>query len=127
MVTSDAIRVGEAAFAIDPLSSSGVQTAIQTGLAAAATIHTVLSPGGDRAAALEYYTELVEAAAVHHQQTARGLYAEHATYADQAFWRRRSAGVDRAARAAPRVGLDELLPGPFAFARPRSCGRRPAG
>ena len=57
-------------------------------------------------------------AAVHHQQTARGIYAEHATYADQLFWRRRSAGVDRAARAAPRVGLDELLTRPVRLRAP---------
>ncbi len=118
VVTSDAIRVGEAAFAIDPLSSSGVQTALQTGLAAAATIRTVLSPDGDRAAALDYYAELVEAAALHHQQTARQLYAEHRAYADRPFWRRRSRGVDLAAPAAPRIGLDELLARPVRLRAP---------
>ena len=42
-VEVDVVRVGEAAFAIDPLSACGVQTAIQSGLAAAATAHSLLS------------------------------------------------------------------------------------
>ena len=43
----DSIRVGEAAFGIDPLSSSGVQTAIQTGLAAAPLSIPCSSPDGE--------------------------------------------------------------------------------
>lgn len=118
VVTADTIRVGEAAFAIDPLSSSGVQTALQTGLAAAATIHTVVSPGGDRAAALEYYTALVEAAALHHQQTAGRIYAEHRAHADRPFWRRRTVGADLAIPALPRVSLDDLMARPVQLRAP---------
>lgn len=86
----DLIRVGEAAFGIDPLSSSGVQTAIQTGLAAAATIHSVLSGDGDPAAGLEYYEDLVDTSIARHRQTAAELYGQHRQHADQRFWRRRS-------------------------------------
>src|SRR3712207_2619091 len=89
-VDVDFVRVGEAAFAIDPLSSSGVQTAIQTPLAAAATVHTVLSRSG-RAAAVEYYTDLVRASVARHASTAAALYAECDMYATEPFWRRRSA------------------------------------
>jgi flavin-dependent dehydrogenase len=92
VVTADSIRVGEAAFTIDPLSSCGIQAAVQTGLAAAATVHTMLSPGGDRAAALEYYADLVSTSADHHQATAGRVYSEHVEYADRDFWRRRSMG-----------------------------------
>ena len=112
VVTVDSIRVGEAAFTIDPLSSSGIQTAIQTGLAAAATVHTVLSPGGDRAAALEYYADLVAASVTHHLTTAGRAYAQHAEHADRDFWRRRSLeskpGVTQ--RLTPPVGVAALLP-----------------
>ena len=38
----NSIKVGEAAFSIDPLSSQGVQTAIGSALHAAAVIHTIL-------------------------------------------------------------------------------------
>lgn len=91
VVAPDCVRVGESAFAIDPLSSSGVQTAIQTALGAAATVNTVLTSGGDRAAALEYYADLVQATVRHHRLTAARLYAEHAEYSDHDFWRLRGA------------------------------------
>jgi flavin-dependent dehydrogenase len=90
VVTADSIRVGEAAFTIDPLSSCGIQTAVQTGLAAAATVHTMLSPGGDRPAALEYYADLVSSSVTHHRTTAGRAYAQVIAHADRDFWRRRS-------------------------------------
>ncbi|MGY1829108.1 NAD(P)/FAD-dependent oxidoreductase [Geodermatophilus sp. SYSU D01180] len=109
-VDVDLIRVGEAAFAIDPLSSSGVQTAIQTALAAAATVHTVLS-GGDRSAAHEYYADMVRTAVTRHGATAAALYAEHDVYAHRPFWRRRSAAVTTVPAAATGPGpLADLLP-----------------
>jgi flavin-dependent dehydrogenase len=86
------VRVGEAAFAIDPLSSCGVQTAIQSGLVAAAAVHTMLTPGGDTAAALEYYAELQRASVAHHRRTAARLYATHQRCAEEPFWQRRSSG-----------------------------------
>jgi hypothetical protein len=125
--------VGEAAFAIDPLSSCGVQTALQSGLAAAATTHALLADG-DRAAALEYYGDLVKAGAELHARTASALYAEHGRHAGEAFWQRRSvATVPRA----PSPPLPDLLPrrtrlAPGAAVRPTAClieqtvGRRPA-
>ncbi|MGH8965511.1 MAG: NAD(P)/FAD-dependent oxidoreductase, partial [Actinomycetes bacterium] len=103
------IRVGEAAFAIDPLSSSGVQTAIQTGLAAAAAVHSVLAPDGDTHAALTYYTDHQRYSVQRHAATAAARYAEHRLHADAAFWRRRSAGT--APVPSPRIAaLADLLP-----------------
>jgi len=111
VVTVDSIRIGEAAFAIDPLSSSGIQTAIQTGLAAAATVHTVLSPGGDCAAALEYYADLVAASAAHHLTNAGDVYAQHVEYADRDFWRRRRVESEPVlTQRYPLIGVAELLP-----------------
>jgi hypothetical protein len=89
----DHVRVGEASFGIDPLSSSGVQTAIQSGLAAAVAVHTLLTPGGDVAATLEYYAELQRRCVVHHQQTAARFYAAHHRFARESFWQRRSSGA----------------------------------
>jgi flavin-dependent dehydrogenase len=92
-IDSSCVKVGEAAFAIDPLSSSGVQTAIQTGLAAAAAVHSMLVPDGDTHAALTYYVNHQRYSVQRHTATAAALYAEHRRYADAAFWRRRSAGA----------------------------------
>jgi flavin-dependent dehydrogenase len=133
VVDADVVRVGEAAFAIDPLSSCGVQTAVQSGLAAATTVHSLLV-GGDRAAALEYYGDLVRAASRLHARTAAALYAEHHRHADEPFWRLRAATP--AIRPRP-VPLHDLLPrrahlASAAAVRPTAClvgdevGRRPA-
>ena len=89
VITRDFIRVGEAAFAVDPLSSSGIHMAIQTGLAAAAAVHTILSPDGDHPAALEYYRDLITSSVAHHGATAGRAYAQHTEYAHREFWRRR--------------------------------------
>ncbi|MFP5282065.1 MAG: NAD(P)/FAD-dependent oxidoreductase [Actinomycetes bacterium] len=118
VVTPDSVRVGEAAFAIDPLSSCGVQTAVQSGLAAAATIHTLLSPDGDRAAALEYYADLVHACVRHHRATAGGLYAEHDRFADRRFWRDRSGSAAPVPPVASRLKPAELLPFPVRLRSP---------
>ncbi len=109
-IDARAVRVGEAAFAIDPLSSSGVQIAIQTGLAAAAAVHTILAQAGDRDAAIEYYGAHHRHAVDRHAATAAALYAEHRPYAPAAFWRARSAGAQPApARRASATAIAELL------------------
>lgn len=90
-IDTTSVKVGEAAFAIDPLSSCGVQTAIQTGLAAAAAVHSILAPDGDTHAALAYYTDHQRYSVQRHAATAAGRYAEHRLHTDARFWRRRRA------------------------------------
>ena len=110
-IDTSSVKVGEAAFAIDPLSSSGVQTAIQTGLAAAAAVHSMLAPNGDAQAALKYYVDHQRYSVSRHAATAAGLYAEHLPHADAAFWCRRSAGAPPAPSPGPRIApLADLLP-----------------
>lgn len=113
------IKVGEAAFAIDPLSSCGVQTAIQTGLAAAAAVHSILEPDGDTDAALEYYADHQRHLVARHGATAAALYAEHQADAEAAFWRRRSAG-------APPPPPPSPTPAPLASLLPLRVGLAPA-
>ena len=89
LVEPAGIKVGEAGFAIDPLSAGGVQVALQSGLAAAAVVHTLLDPAGQHAAALRYYRDLVEHTLARNTATAAALYAEPTRFADRPFWRRR--------------------------------------
>lgn len=114
-IDTTSVQVGEAAFAIDPLSSCGVQTAIQTGLAAAAAVHSILAPDGDTHAALQYYADHQRYSVQRHAATAAGWYAEHRVHADAVFWHRRRAGVRAGVRAAPSpnpggIPLADLLP-----------------
>ncbi len=109
-IDETSLRAGEAAFAIDPLSSSGVQTAIQSGLAAAAAAHTILAPGGDTSAATEYYAAMVRHAAARHAATAASLYAEHGLHANAPFWQRRCLGAAPPRQTAPApTTLADLL------------------
>ncbi|MGK5543268.1 flavin-dependent monooxygenase QhpG [Streptomyces sp. URMC 127] len=89
-VGEDHIRLGEAAFAIDPLSSSGVEKALQNALSGAVTVHTLLSEHGDRAAALAYCRDSQRHSAEQHVKWAGGHYAEHRLHHDSSFWRRRA-------------------------------------
>ncbi|MGH3622607.1 MAG: flavin-dependent monooxygenase QhpG [Sciscionella sp.] len=108
VVDARSVKVGEAALAIDPLSSAGVQTAIQTGLTAAAVVHTILLDG-DTAAASRYYDDQLRHSSRRHAATAAALYAEHKTYADGTFWRRRSAAARPPAPQRTPAPLAELL------------------
>ena len=98
--------VGEAAFAIDPLSSSGVQTAIQTGVAAAVAVHSILA--GERAAAEAYLRDSQRHAVERHALLAARTYAECGAYAGEPFWRRRAAAPPAPVVRAP-LALDALL------------------
>ena len=110
-IDTNSVRVGEAAFAIDPLSSSGVQTAIQTGLAAAATVHSILASDDDPRVVRKYYIDHQCYSVRRHAATAAGLYAEHRPHADAVFWRRRGAGAPPIPSPSPRIApLADLLP-----------------
>ncbi|WP_267937831.1 NAD(P)/FAD-dependent oxidoreductase [Saccharothrix sp. S26] len=89
-VTEDHVKVGEAAFTLDPLTSSGVDSALHSAMAAAVTVHTVLSDG-DRAAALAFYRDSRDRTASRHATWTAAHYDRHQRYRDQPFWRRRAA------------------------------------
>ena len=125
-IDATCIRVGEAAFAIDPLSSSGVQTAIQTGLAAAACVHSILASDGDTAAAIEYYAAQQRHAVRRHAATAAGIYAEHESHAAAPFWSRRAVPATTRPRPPAAAAAAATAGGPLADLLPRRV-RLPAG
>ncbi|MEU9128456.1 NAD(P)/FAD-dependent oxidoreductase [Kitasatospora sp. NPDC048540] len=85
-VGEDSIKIGEAAFALDPLSSSGVDKAMQTAMAASVTVHTLLAAGHDRQAAMDFYRDSQRRSVEQHAQWAAGHYAEHRIHRDRPFW-----------------------------------------
>lgn len=87
------VKVGEAAFAIDPLSSAGVFTALQSAVAASASVHTLLTGRGDRRAALRYYAEHAAHAVEQHRRWTENSYGRHGLHRHEAFWRARSGDV----------------------------------
>jgi flavin-dependent dehydrogenase len=89
------IRVGDAGLALDPLSSSGVQKAIQSALSGAIVANTLLRRPEASDGALRFYRDSLHNAAERHQAWARAHYASAAASRPDAFW------TDRAGATAP--------------------------
>lgn len=84
------IAVGDAALAFDPLSSQGIFHALYTGLRGAEAVAAALD--GNDAPLADHDRRLAEirAAYLHHRAA---VYASEPRWADQPFWRRRSAAA----------------------------------
>lgn len=94
-VTPRSIKVGDAALALDPLSSSGVQKAIQTSLSGAIVINTLLRRTETSDAALRFYRDRLREASERHGQWAAGHYATVAVQRPGEFWSDRAALASR--------------------------------
>ena len=101
LIANDFVRTGEAAVAIDPLSSQGIQEALLAAIQASAAVHTMLTPDGDHTAALEFYRERRQAAATRGRLNAARFYQPHADRSS--FWMRRSLAADGVATGHART------------------------
>ncbi|HJZ75393.1 MAG TPA: NAD(P)/FAD-dependent oxidoreductase [Vicinamibacterales bacterium] len=105
-VADSTIKVGEAAFAVDPLSSQGVQIAMRSALHAAAVVHTSVHLPDRAALARRFYRERIADAAAHHATlTCRAYAAAGASEANE-FWSARSAELR--GRSAPALRADTV-------------------
>lgn len=104
-VGDDWIAVGDSAFAVDPLSSDGVDFALRSASAAADVLQ-----GGDRSA---YRRQIADEASAYRRLRAE-IYGWEHRFADAAFWRARRMATDQpfANRAATSraVGIDGAAP-----------------
>lgn len=109
-VSAHHIRIGDAALALDPLSSSGVQKAIQTALSGAIVANTLLRrpAGGD--AALRYYRDSLADAAARHRAWAAGHYATAAAHRRGPFWTARAAASVPELEATPVPPVADDVP-----------------
>lgn len=90
-VTCNQISVGDAALAIDPLSSSGVQKAIQTALSGAIVVNTLLRRPERIDAAIRFYHDSLRQASDRHRDWAQEHYGTVAAREPASFWIARSA------------------------------------
>jgi flavin-dependent dehydrogenase len=87
------LKVGDAALALDPLSSSGVQKAIQGALSAAIVANTLLRRADSTQAAQQFYQSSLEESSERHRRWAAGHYGRVARQGGGTFWQERAGGV----------------------------------
>lgn len=108
------LRIGEAALGLDPLSSSGLSSVIQSALSGAIVANTLLDSSGDHDAALEYVqTSHTRRRKVHVARTA-ATYALVSRRIDTAFWAERASGL----LPEPPLPVVSPLPGTTALLKP---------
>jgi len=84
------IRAGDACLSIDPLSSQGVHLAFQSGIQAAAIVHTILGKPRNAQLAQDFYSlRLAERVGRYRDHTGRE-YARALNFRDESFWRERA-------------------------------------
>jgi flavin-dependent dehydrogenase len=86
----DVLRIGEASFSLDPLSSSGVHAAMQSAIHAAAALHTILTHPTRMALAKRFVLEAQRAAVQQHREWTAAFYAQ-CRFANAPFYQSRSA------------------------------------
>ncbi len=107
-VTRTQIKIGESALALDPLSSSGVQKAIQTALSGAVVVNTLLRRPENTDAAVRFYRESLAQASDRHRTWAAGHYATVAARERSAFWTDRSIPVGSPQPYVPPAPPEEM-------------------
>ncbi|WP_421696454.1 flavin-dependent monooxygenase QhpG [Aestuariivirga sp.] len=105
-VTPRSIRLGDAALALDPISSSGVQRAVQTALSGAIVANTLLRRRDLVGAAQDFYRNSLSAAAARHAAWAGTHYAAAARSRPDPFWSARAGSAPPAAGPEASLGLD---------------------
>jgi flavin-dependent dehydrogenase len=90
----DIVRVGDANFSLDPLSSQGVQSAIASGLQAAIVVNTLARHRANADAAIAFYRDRQQEKVRQHAAKTAAFYGERAAVCDTQFWRQRAAFPD---------------------------------
>ncbi|HEX6862118.1 MAG TPA: tryptophan 7-halogenase [Thermoanaerobaculia bacterium] len=87
------LKVGESSFSVDPLSSQGLQAAVQSAVQGSLVIHTLRTCPEHAAEAIELYRTRQTEAVSRHAKLAARYYAEQSLVENHPFWRKRSAGA----------------------------------
>jgi flavin-dependent dehydrogenase len=105
-VAANAIRLGDAALAIDPISSSGVQKAIQSALSGAIVANTLLRRPAAADLAMSFYRAQLDDASERHRRWAADHYGTVAVTRGGPFWAERSKGRQVEASTPPSEPVD---------------------
>jgi flavin-dependent dehydrogenase len=102
-VSRGSIQLGDAALAIDPISSSGVQKAIQSGLTGAVVANTLLRRPGSADLAIAFYLSQLNDASESHRRWAADHYGTVARARGGPFWTARASDRQEAAQPPPEA------------------------
>jgi flavin-dependent dehydrogenase len=125
-VAPTTIRLGDAALALDPISSTGVQKAIQGALSGAIVANTLLHRPELADAAISFYRTQLSDASERHRRWAAAHYRDVADTCDRPFWRQRStasAAMDPPPR--PVIDISALATTPVELSRELEFVRTP--
>ncbi len=95
VVGPDFVRAGDASVRLDPLSSQGVQSALVSGIQAAAVVNTLARHPEHGEAALAFYRDRQREHAARHAGKTAGLYRERFSVCPRPFWEQRANVLDR--------------------------------
>lgn len=102
VVGPDFLRLGDAAFTIDPLSGHGTFEAVRAALTTPALVNTLLERPRDSALAQDFHRKRVEESFVRHARVGRDFYRMEQRWNTEPFWAERQAWPDdQPAHASP--------------------------
>lgn len=119
LLSYNTLRVGDAAFAIDPLSGHGNFEAIGGGMAAAVVINTLINKPRNGQLATRFYETRAAAAFMRHARVGRDFYRMERRWAARPFWAERrnwpddAPAHDSAASAAPQITTAPVIENGF--------------
>jgi hypothetical protein len=93
----DFIKIGEACYSLDPLSSTGVEKAVQTALQGASIVQTLLHFPERYELCARFYRERQAEAVTRHVRWNGEFHRQVERFADQPFWAARRAATEPAA------------------------------
>ncbi len=97
-------RVGDAAFAVDPLSGNGMFQAVALALGLPAVVNTLIKRPRDRATAEAFYRERIEGTFFRMARVGRDFYQCEERWSELDFWRARRAWPDERPSHVPPGG-----------------------
>jgi hypothetical protein len=110
-VGADFLKIGDACLAVDPISSAGVQIAIQSAIAGAAAVHTLRHQPEMAEAVTEFWSRDLARRNESHRIWSGEFYSEAAWRFATPFWQSRVA-PDASATTTPTQRDGEPLPRP---------------
>ena len=88
-ISANYIKIGDAAFSLDPLSSQGVQKAMKTGFQGAIVINTLLKKKQNGHMAIDYYKSMIKREIKRNTNWTQQLYNDQNRYRGGEFWQLR--------------------------------------